>query len=253
MPELFDIYDRHRVFTGRRAQRGTPLSPGEYRIAVQVWIGNGSGQWLISRRAPGKRFPGKWEPTGGCVLAGEDSLQAAVREAKEELGIVLKPESGVLFASFLSDVPSWENPGFLDVWMFQADIPAENLVLQPEEVSEARWAAADDIRRMIDSGAFVPCETYAFHQFLPDCGPLPLAVAIARIKYMEAVLDRVLASDDLAAMKHELAILESYYFGPLWMEDYHADELGRLPPDLKRGVLAEDTVYDLFTEIDPSP
>lgn len=73
---------------------------------------------------------------------------------------------------------------------------------------------------------------------------------IARIKYMESILDRILATEDRASMKEELAILEAYYFGPLWRQDYEADEQGLLPADLKRGVLSEDAVYDLFTETD---
>ena len=65
---------------------------------------------------------------------------------------------------------------------------------------------------------------------------------------MESILDKVLASENPRSMTHELSILESYYFGPLWREDYEADESGLLPSDLKCGVLSEDAVYDLFTE-----
>ena len=31
-------------------------------------------------------------------------------------------------------------------------------------------------------------------------------------------------------------------------EDYEADERGELPPDLKRGVLSQDALYDLLEE-----
>lgn len=42
--------------------------------------------------------------------------------------------------------------------------------------------------------------------------------------------------------------LTEYYESPLWREDFEADEAGLLPPDLKRGVLGEDGVWDLLTE-----
>lgn len=42
--------------------------------------------------------------------------------------------------------------------------------------------------------------------------------------------------------------LENYYVSTQWMTDYEADEAGAIPSDLKRGVLSEDTVYDLLTE-----
>ena len=42
--------------------------------------------------------------------------------------------------------------------------------------------------------------------------------------------------------------LQEYYDSELWMQDFEADEKGLLPKGLKRGVLSEDTVFDLITE-----
>ena len=42
--------------------------------------------------------------------------------------------------------------------------------------------------------------------------------------------------------------LEDYYGSSKWIEDYEADERGELPPDLKRGVLAQDALYDLLED-----
>ena len=42
--------------------------------------------------------------------------------------------------------------------------------------------------------------------------------------------------------------LSDYYGSSLWMKDFEADEAGKLPKDLKRGVLSEDAVYDLLTD-----
>ncbi len=46
-----------------------------------------------------------------------------------------------------------------------------------------------------------------------------------------------------------LAELTAYYDGGQWRADYEADERGELPPDLRRGVLSQDGVYDLLSEI----
>jgi len=40
--------------------------------------------------------------------------------------------------------------------------------------------------------------------------------------------------------------LEAYYTGDLWKRDYDDDEAGKLPKDLKRGVLSQDGLYDLL-------
>ncbi len=42
---------------------------------------------------------------------------------------------------------------------------------------------------------------------------------------------------------HELA---SYYASKEWKEDFEADEKGKLPADLKRGVLSEDGIYNML-------
>ncbi len=84
--------------------------------------------------------------------------------------------------------------------------------------------------------------------------------AIARVQRMERLLDEVtegLRQDQEANVifrhsqwKEKIRELTEYYEGGLWMQDYGRDERGEFPADLKRGVLSEDAVYDLLTELD---
>lgn len=76
MQEWNDIYDEYRNCTGRVHLRGTPWKPGEYGLTVCVWVYDGSGHFLLTRRAKGKSFQGTWENTGGAAQAGETSRQA---------------------------------------------------------------------------------------------------------------------------------------------------------------------------------
>ena len=79
---------------------------------------------------------------------------------------------------------------------------------------------------------------------------------IDRIREMERCLDASRqAVDALAeafaayeAVQKDYKKLSDYYGSALWMKDFEADEAGKLPPDLKRGVLSEDAVYDLITD-----
>lgn len=81
---------------------------------------------------------------------------------------------------------------------------------------------------------------------------------LERIKRMEEILDRSTAalaalSDGLEqyqAILPELQTLCEYYEGGLWLQDYDADCAGLLPPDLKRGVLSQDALYNLLAEHD---
>ena len=79
---------------------------------------------------------------------------------------------------------------------------------------------------------------------------------IERIVEMEAALDESKAAidklsdvmDGYEAIQGKYYELLEYYSNGQWLQDYKDDEEGRLPADLKRGVLSEDAVYDLITE-----
>ena len=85
--EWNDVYDENRCLTGRVHLRGTPWKAGEYGLVVCVWVYDGHGHLLLTRRAPGKSFAGTWENSGGAARAGETSRQAIARELFEETGI----------------------------------------------------------------------------------------------------------------------------------------------------------------------
>ena len=75
---------------------------------------------------------------------------------------------------------------------------------------------------------------------------------IERIKWMEQRFNNALAAikdgaiDSLKAIKEDIAELSKYYGSEQWKQDFAADEAGNLPPDLKRGVLAEDGIWNLL-------
>jgi len=158
--ERWDIYDKDRNKTGMTIKRGDPMTAEMYHVVVQIWIRNKQDQWLISKRTPNKTHPLKWEVTGGAVSAGEDSLTAALREVKEEVGICLDPQKGRLFASYRRDIDMRPCPGFLDVWYFEHDCPIEEITLQEGETCDAKWATEGEIREMMRAGEFLG--------FLPD-------------------------------------------------------------------------------------
>lgn len=171
MAELWDIYDRSRTLTGRTVERGKPMSGDEYHLVVHVWIQNSKGQWLLSRRTPNKAFPLKWEPTGGSVLAGEDTLTAALRETEEELGIRLEPSSGSLFTSYRRDQPRWKSPGFVDVWIFPWDGDLSGITYQENETCGAMWADNRTIWQLIYEGQFVMLDSFPYiHSLIDDEG-----------------------------------------------------------------------------------
>jgi len=49
------------------------------------------GRWLVTRRSEGRVFGGYWEFPGGGIEGGESAFEAAVRETREEAGLVVEP------------------------------------------------------------------------------------------------------------------------------------------------------------------
>ena len=144
--ELNDIYDEHRNLTGRVHRRGTPWQPGEYGVVVCVWVYDGLGHFLLTRRAKGKSFAGTWENSGGAAQAGETSLQAIARERYEETGIQADQEEFELLATDLE----WNI--FYDHYCLKKHIPLNRIVLQQGETDNVMWASFGKVHWMIRTG-----------------------------------------------------------------------------------------------------
>ncbi|MCL2401026.1 MAG: NUDIX domain-containing protein [Oscillospiraceae bacterium] len=161
MAELQDVLDEFGNKTGRLHERGTPMQPGEYRLAVEVWIVNGKGEFLISKRSPHVRASqNMWQPTTGAVIAGDDSLKTALKEAWEEIGVMLSPENGRLILRRVIDNM------FLDVWIFHQEVDISDVMLDPKETVDAKWVDEDTIRQMIVNGEFILDDVDSFNILL---------------------------------------------------------------------------------------
>jgi len=146
MPERFDVVTSDRRFLGKTSERGATLEDGEYHIVVMAVMINPEGKILITKRSKKKIGPGKWECTAGSVVAGESSKDAMVREIQEEIGIEVE---------ILADAPSahyLEKDAIFDIWEVPITRKVEDLVLQAEEVDEARYAEIEEIESMIAAG-----------------------------------------------------------------------------------------------------
>lgn len=77
-----------------------------------------------------------------------------------------------------------------------------------------------------------------------------------RVSSMEKIMDEMqtgvselrTALDRFSDGQKRYGRLIDYYGSTQWLKDYEADEAGKLPADLKRGVLSEDGMYGLILE-----
>lgn len=157
--ELLDIRNEAGDLTGRVAARGTPLLPGEYHLAVHVWIRNEIGEYLVQRRALHLLSgPGIWATTVGYVLAGEDSISGAIRETNEELGIQLLPASLKWFSRLVMD------HRIEDHWLAEVSKQSIGEPAPGPEVIDWQWASKSQLQQMINRGEFF---AYRYFETLP--------------------------------------------------------------------------------------
>ena len=80
---------------------------------------------------------------------------------------------------------------------------------------------------------------------------------IERITYMEQILDEATeavsslseALEKSSAIQDKLQELTAYYSSEQWRQDFNDDSAGKIPSNLKRGVLSEDAVYNLLADV----
>lgn len=150
MPELRDLYDQNRQLTGETLVVGNPIPPHRYINVVLIFIQNSRGEFLIQRRT--KQRNGLYATTGGHPKHGETSLQGAVTEVAEELGLHIEPRQLQPFYSGRSD----EEQVFWDDYYVQLDVNLTNLKLQADEVASAHWFSAAQIRKLYEQDEFMP-------------------------------------------------------------------------------------------------
>lgn len=150
--EKWDLYDIHRMKTGKQITRGDAMAPGEFHLVVHVCIFNAKGEMLIQQRQPFKHgWSNLWDITcGGSAVAGDTSQEAASRELLEELGI---------HYNFENIRPRFTNHfdcGFDDYYVIEQEVDLNELKLQPEEVQAVKWASKEEILGLIKQGKFIP-------------------------------------------------------------------------------------------------
>ncbi len=146
--EILDIYDEKGNRTGRTAERSTFLSKGEYFLCAHVILENQDGLFLIQKRSDTKATrPGQWDITAGAVDAGETSLDGALREAKEEVGLTLPREK----MQFL--FRDRRRSCYHDVYYVKTAFSLEDCTMQKSEVQALDLVTEEKLLQLVNQMA----------------------------------------------------------------------------------------------------
>ncbi|HUC87207.1 MAG TPA: NUDIX domain-containing protein [Candidatus Saccharimonadales bacterium] len=124
---------------------------GLWHRIVRVLVFNTKGELLLQKRGPRVMAPDKWDQSvGGHVDAGEDYLDAVVRETHEELGIVAAPKDFQVVGNFA--ISRNESRGrarrFNRIYRLAYNGPIR---FNPDEITEVCWITPDKLREWISS------------------------------------------------------------------------------------------------------
>lgn len=151
--EYFDVYNIKGNKLNKQVKRGTPLNKDEYFMIVHVWIENNQGQFLIQKRAKkSDPNPFQWATTTGSALAGEKAIDTAIRETKEELGLMLNKQTLKQLGIITSTRAKYQT--ITHVFHTKLQVSLDELRLDKDEVLDVTWATLSEIKTMIKNNTF---------------------------------------------------------------------------------------------------
>lgn len=140
--EIFDVVNERDEVIGRRPRSEVHRLGLKHR-ATHVLVFNSRGEVFLQKRSMKKdRQPGVWDSSAsGHLDTGEDYDTCAVRELREEIGLVLAQPPERLFKLDACEETDQE---FTWVYSCRSDGPFE---LNADEIERGNWFASSEVSR----------------------------------------------------------------------------------------------------------
>ncbi len=142
--EIWDAYDeKFNKIDGVSLIRDKKIPDGYFHLVCEVIVRHADGTYLIMQRDKRKHLGGMWEATaGGSALQGEDPMTCAIRELREETGIVSSNLKEI------GRVIHHDHKSYYVDYLCNTDVEKSSITLQDGETSDYRWVEAEELRNM---------------------------------------------------------------------------------------------------------
>ena len=165
MEEYVDILDDKGQKTGKVVTKKEAHKSGLFHPTVHIWFFTADGRILLQQRGENKEtFPLLWDVSvAGHISAGEEVLDAALREIKEEIGTEIKADQLIPIGQFKSVQEHREDlidKEFHNTFLCQLEVPFSELRKQDSEVKSLKLMPlitfAEEVWGLANPEAYVP-------------------------------------------------------------------------------------------------
>ncbi len=115
----------------------------KFLSSIYLIIKNDKGEILLQRRCGTKLWPGYLALPAGHIDVGENAYEAAIREAKEELGITIAVAD--IIDTFVVNRKNKSLPPYYDVYFEVKSYQGSIRIMEPEKCSELVWADIENL------------------------------------------------------------------------------------------------------------
>lgn len=163
--EMIDIYNELGQKCGKTEEKYETHRKGLIHKGVCVWIINSNDEILLQTRNNQVMFPNMMDISfSGHIQAGETSLEAAIREGKEELGIDVEIDKlQYLFSCReYGGVDGYFENEIDDVFLYRTDILLDEYSFYDNEVKEVSYVPLEKFKIMVEthSTMLMPYKTH---------------------------------------------------------------------------------------------
>ncbi len=143
--EIFDVVNERDEVIDHKPRREVHRL-GLLHRAIHVLVFNSYGKIFLQKRSMTKdREPGKWDSSSsGHVDSGEEYDACAVRELREEIGLIVPKTPERLFKI---DACAETDQEFVRVYRCEAEGPFQ---LHPDEIEGGEWFAPEAVTRWMN-------------------------------------------------------------------------------------------------------
>ena len=154
--EYFDLLDENGNKIGKTKLRTEVHRDGDWHKAVHIWIINNNGDILLQRRCATKDSnPNMLDiSSAGHLSAGDDSLDGAIRELKEELNLDVNKEELQFIKTIKRSskyTSTFINNEFDDLYILRTDKTINDMKFQEEEISEIFFVPYKEFKDMFNN------------------------------------------------------------------------------------------------------